>query len=261
MSSNDVFGSGASRYKQYNDTATRASETEHEPDAVANDQAAPDPASTTHEETFVAPAEAAHAQPSPATQDDEVNPFLIFPDEFVETEVVPAPATTTAETKREPLSGQIVTAEDAAIARQATQSRSAWKSFLAKLGVGTGPSKAEIAAREAQQAQDETTIRQQTWTRAVNIGVLTPREALASPLARCWPVASSPTCAAGEWACWNSPKALVRWRFALRVDPVVAWASCSIRLHSSSLRGTWLVTPRRRRPTRPSSVRSEHVAS
>jgi len=172
MSSNDVFGSGASRYKQYNDTATRASETEHEPDAVANDQAAPDPASTTHEETFVAPAEAAHAQPSPATQDDEVNPFLIFPDEFVETEVVPAPATTTAETKREPLSGQIVTAEDAAIARQATQSRSAWKSFLAKLGVGTGPSKAEIAAREAQQAQDETTIRQQTWTRAVNIGVL-----------------------------------------------------------------------------------------
>lgn len=168
MTSSDVFGSGASRFKQYNDTAPIASEAGHEPAVATNAHDAPGPEEdATLEQTFVTPSEAADAQPA-----SESNPFLIFPDEFVETETVPAPHATAPDTKDGPLSGQIVTAEDAALARQATQSRSAWKSFLAKLGVGTGPSKAEVAARQAQQAEDETTIRQQTWTRAVNIGVL-----------------------------------------------------------------------------------------
>lgn len=177
MTNSDVFG-GASRYKQYEDAAAPAPEpeVEHEQVAVAGEE---NPTGSNRrvepeasEQTFVAPVDAAHAQPRPTPEDDERNPFLIFPDEFVETETVPDPHATAPEAKDEPLSGQIVTAEDAALARQATQSRSAWKSFLAKFGVGTGPSKAEVAARQAQQAEDETTIRQQTWTRAVNISVL-----------------------------------------------------------------------------------------
>lgn len=169
MTNSEVFG-GASRYKQYDDAAAPAPEreVEHEPSFVADGDAIP-----ASEETFEDATGPARAQNAP--QSEEANPFLIFPDEFVEAtpvELLDGGGNVTRQPEREPLSGQIVTAEDAALAREATRSRSAWKSFLAKLGVDAGPSKAELAARQAQQAQDETTIRQQTWTRAVNIGVL-----------------------------------------------------------------------------------------
>lgn len=184
MTNSDVFG-GASRYKQYGDAAAPAPEreVEHEQTFVANGEVGPEttPSSVAGESEKSLEDTTDPARTQTAHQAEETNPFLvddplqIFPDEFVE--ATPAERNDVAEdaTRRpegSPVSGQIVTAEDAALVRQATRSRSAWKAFLAKFGMGTGPSKAELAARQAQQAGDETTIRQQTWTRAVNIGVL-----------------------------------------------------------------------------------------
>ena len=73
------------------------------------------------------------------------------------------------------VAGELLTAEDAEQARGATASRRSWKSMLAFLGVGRGPSKAELEAQRIEQEGWETTIRQQTWTRAVNIAVISAK--------------------------------------------------------------------------------------
>ena len=70
------------------------------------------------------------------------------------------------------VTGELLTAEDAAQAQSAMSSRKSWRSMLAFLGLSRGPSKAELEAQRAQLEAWETTIRQQTWTRAVNIAVV-----------------------------------------------------------------------------------------
>lgn len=73
------------------------------------------------------------------------------------------------------VTGELLTAEDAAQAQSAMSSRKSWRSMLAFLGLSRGPSKAELEAQRAQLEAWETTIRQQTWTRAVNIAVVSAK--------------------------------------------------------------------------------------
>lgn len=70
------------------------------------------------------------------------------------------------------VAGELLTPQDADATR-ATTSRASWKAWLAKMGLSRGTSTAATVEEEAARRRWETTIRQTTWVRAVNIAVVT----------------------------------------------------------------------------------------